>query len=273
MLSAYHTANLKEEALDFASRTIRAVQDGYKPEFQRDIRTFALAVVRKFSNAGRFAEALEVQRGLRERLVPQAPDHSAWSHDILGTYLKIGDTAAAMQFRFDTWDLYRTALGAGSATAMDWARMIVRQYQIEGDDDAAIEFHSRVRGLLDPTTSTYISWARQLVRMYHQQQREADELAVIEDVWRHLNLNSHGYRAWTTELASKYQKMGQKDKAVLVLETVYTAIRERMESQTGRPDEIWKYHERGIAFSLTQAYKQNGRPDLAIPLQAQYASE
>jgi DNA-binding SARP family transcriptional activator len=256
LLTAYHRAGLQDEGLAFAKQIA-----GMITELRREIiakyMTLVRAVVKTYVNAKLSNEAVALQELVRLRLDPWDPEHSVLCKELVASYKKSGNEERALQLQIECWELYKTAIRPKSDVALDWARRVVKEYQLCGKDEEALEFHKRVRIELDPTTAPYIAWSRQLIHMLRRKKKTAEALTVTEEVWRHLDIDVTGYRAWTRQLSQLYEAMERPADAIAVCEACWTATTERLEQNPN--NEILRYQTIGTGLLLAKVLKKYGR--------------
>ncbi|KAF1834925.1 hypothetical protein BDW02DRAFT_579234 [Decorospora gaudefroyi] len=189
-----------------------------------DQRALARAVIRTYTAAKLSQEATELEETILRHLNPRLPAHSVWAKQLINTYRSSGHAQKTLCLQLECWELYKTVVGSGSEVALDWARSIVRGYQLKGEDGEAIKFHQTVRSLLDPTTAQYVAWSRQLIQMHQKYNQPGEALVVTEEVWRHLQPDTTGYRAWAVQLSEQHDALGKPDDALAVIEAAWTDI-------------------------------------------------
>ncbi|KAF2181222.1 hypothetical protein K469DRAFT_692104 [Zopfia rhizophila CBS 207.26] len=234
--------------------------------FQSETCTFTRAVIRMCMTTKHVSEAVELQENFLKHLSLRSSEHSIWAKQLVATYRSTGDSERILRLQLDCWERYRKGIGPGSEVAMDWARSIVSEYQLRGNDQEAIKFHQRVRSLLDPRTAQYVAWSRQSIRMHQRANQHLEALTVTEEVWRHLQPESKGYRAWTAQLSELYESAGRPEDAIAVYLAAWTAISGRLARSPN--DGAWKYLARGAGFALARVYRKHQRLDDASLLEA-----
>jgi hypothetical protein len=260
LLTAYHKAGLKEDAISFAKGSTILLMNS-KESLTLPVRTFARAIVRTYVAAEMSGESIALQDAVRQRLDPKQPEHSYWCKESVATFRNIGELERVLQLQQEFWEIYKTRVGPGSDVALDWARTIVKELLGRGKDKEALQFHQKVRSELDPTTLPYIAWSRQLIHMLQRDKKDAEALVVTEEVWRHLNPEAAGYRAWTKQLSDQYEAMGRPKEAIAVCEASWTAATERLSRSP--KSSAWKYAARGAGLALARIYRRHGRHEIA----------
>ncbi|KAH7079282.1 hypothetical protein BKA63DRAFT_262789 [Paraphoma chrysanthemicola] len=265
LLGCYNQAGLQDEALMLARESISillAKSRSLSPEQS----ALARAVIRTFTAAKLHQEAMELDETILQHLNPRQPDFSVWAKQLITTYQKNGHDEKIYPLQLQCWETCRTEAGPGSDSALDWARSIIRGYQLKGEDALAIEFQETVRALLDPRTPQYIAWSRQLIQMHQKSNQPAEALAVTQSVWRHLGPETKGYRPWTAQLSEQYDTLGRPNDALAVVEAAWTAIGTYLARY---PNDIaWKYQARGAGLLLAKAYRRHQRIEEANALEA-----
>jgi tetratricopeptide (TPR) repeat protein len=265
LLLAYRTAGLQDDALAFATRTVAAVI-AHKKGLKKDAQELVRSVVRLYGSTGRAEEAIAVYEAMCKKLNPRSPDHDIWSKDLIVALRKNGaDREVVLKLLLDRWELYCNTFGAGSPTALDWARHVVKEYQDAHNEVAALQFHEKVRKLLVPRTVDYVAWSRQHIHMLQRQQRSTEALATTEEVWRTLRPESTGYLAWTSQLCDMYDTLYRYDKTTATYEAAWSAI--NAELVPNPKDTKWKHHARGAGAALCKAYRQENRLEEALAIE------
>ncbi|KAF2131198.1 hypothetical protein P153DRAFT_355953 [Dothidotthia symphoricarpi CBS 119687] len=265
LLACYNKAELRDDALSFAKRTMGLILASPQP-LHTEHRIFARAVIRTYMAAKMPDEAIELEETILRHLAPRSPDHSIWAKQLLVTYQDTGHAEKILPLQLASWELYRQSVGSGSEVALDWARSITRGYQLKGEHEKAIEFHQTVWNCLDPTTQQYVAWSRQLIHWLQKSNQHGEALVVTEQVWHHLQPNARGYRPWAAQLADQYEAAGRPEMAVAVSEAVWAEV---LACLTRFPnDASWKYQARGAGLKLARAYRLNQRGDEATALEA-----
>jgi hypothetical protein len=265
LLACYQKAELSNDALRFAKRTTGLILESSRLLYS-ETRTFIRAVIRMYMTAQLFPEAIELQGKVLKRLRARSPEHSPWAKQLVATYRSTGYSDRILPLQLDCWERYRKINGPGSEVALDWARSIVCEYQLNGDDQEAIKFHQRVRTLLQPQTAQYVAWSRQLIRMHQRANQHGEALLVTEEVWRHLQPGSKWYRPWTTQLSELYEAAGRPEDAIAVYLAAWTAISGRLARHPN--DVVWKYQAKGAGLTLARVYRKYQRLDDASLLEA-----
>ena len=265
LLSCYHQAGLKEEALLFARDTIRIVLATSQP-LRSEQRTLAKCVIRTYTAAKLPQEAMDVGEKVLQRLDPRSPEHTIWAKQLINTYRNRGQDEKVLLLQLDCWKLCRKLAGPGSHVALEWARSIIRDYELKGEHGKAIEFHRRVRGHLDPTTAQYVAWSRQLIQMHQRCNQHGEALVVMEEVWHHLRPDTTGYRAWARQLSEVYYALGRREDGLIIMEAVWTGI--AAHSARFPNDMGWRYKARGAALMLAKSYRRHERTGDANALEA-----
>ncbi|KAH7078584.1 hypothetical protein FB567DRAFT_534238 [Paraphoma chrysanthemicola] len=264
LLGSYNQAGLQDEALLLARESIRIMLAKCKILVSEQ-SALARAVIRTYTTANLQEEALELDEAILQHLSPRQPDYSVWAKQLITTYQKTGHDDKILPLQLKCWETCKTCAGAASDYALDWARSIIRGYQLKGEDAQAIAFQETVRTLLDPRTPQYIAWSRQLIQMHQKSNQPAEALAVTQSVWRHLGPETKGYRPWTAQLSEQYDTLGRPDDALAVVEAAWTAIGVYL---ARFPNDIaWKYQARGAGLMLAKAYRRHQRIDEAIALE------
>jgi hypothetical protein len=265
LLACYHQAGLQDDALLFAKDTISIVLAASQPLYSEQ-RTLARAVIRTYTAVKLSQEAIELEETILRHLNPRLPEHSVWAKQLINTYRNNGHDQRTLCLQLDCWELYKSVVGSGSEVALDWARSIVRSYQLKGEDGKAIKFHQTIWSLLDPTTAQYVAWSRQLIQM-HQKSNQPDEaLVVTEEVCRHLRPDITGYRAWAAQLSEQYDTLGKPGDALAVIEAAWTGIAAHLARFP--KDVAWRYRARGAGLMLAKAYRRHQRTEDANALEA-----
>ncbi|ORY08464.1 hypothetical protein BCR34DRAFT_666068 [Clohesyomyces aquaticus] len=256
MLASYHSADLQDEALEFAMRTM-VVLLRTRPFFDDGPCAFAAAVSRTYMAAKMPDKAIELQETLFRRLVPRYPQHNRWAKQLVTAYAKTGHSDRVLPLQIKCWEEYSKVNGPRNEVTLYWAREAIREYKRQDQNQKAIEFHQRVRSTLDPKTDTYIAWSRQLIHMYQREKQHAAVLSVTEEVWRHMDPETTGYRAWMAQLGQIYVNMGRLEDSITVYEAAWEAIKQRLIEKPN--DNHWKWEAKGAGRVLAKAYDRNQR--------------
>ena len=256
LLNAYHHAELQNEELAFARRTISAVLASSR-SFEFEVYGFARAVIRTYLAAGLNQESIEIRQKIRQRIDPRSVEHSRWSKELVASYKKLGYEDRITLLHLESWELYKNAAGPEADVTLDWARSIVCRYREQGKNEEALQFWQTVRRSLSPTSTPYIAWSRYMMHMYKRQNQNAEALRVTEEVWRSINPEVTGYRAWTAQLSEQYESAGRIDDAIAICESAWRAINERLELQPISGN--WRFQLRGAGLMLANVYRRHGR--------------
>ena len=228
--------------------------DTSKP-FGPEARAFARAVLRTYAAEKLTDEGIELQKKTLGHINSRLPEHGKWAKQLITAYRNENDHEAILRLQLDIWELYKSTLPLEGSICLDWARLIICEYQQRGDDVAAMQFHEDVRTALDTTTAQYVAWSRQGIRMHKKAGRIAEALVVLEDVWHRLHPDSKVYRAWTAELNDMYEAFERRRDAIAICETVWTDSLRRTPSNTSQ----WRFRVRTAGYMLAKAYRRDQR--------------
>jgi hypothetical protein len=263
-LACYHRAGLINDALSFAHKAAGILKTKASLRYPETLK-FMKAAIQTYTGLNLLQDAIDLQESSLKDINVLSPYHSTWSKELVSKYIMKGDTNYARQLQRDTWELYAKS-GSGSPLALEWARMIVRDYQLQNQHLDALAFHRTVQRNLNPTSAPYIAWSRQYIKMAENSEQSEEVLSVTEEVWRQLDCSSSGYYAWTSQLSQTYDNMKRPGDAIMVCENAWEAIRQRLARNS--KDRIWKYRTKLYGLLLAKVYRQHGRIEDATAVEA-----
>jgi hypothetical protein len=206
LIHNYGSLNRNSEALTFAESTWKLLsakdcgltESGSKPSVA--IQHFARGLVTRLWSELKFDLAIDIQKQLHSRFSLRDLEFSTWGQDIVKSYRSLNRTQDAIDFEKRIYQFSIRHTGRSSKTTLEWARHLVREYTLAGDDVSALNLQGEVLRDMRPSTNEYVAWARQLITMPKRSNQHKQALAVKADVFRRLTRGDKVYYDWACEV-------------------------------------------------------------------------